>query len=77
MLETNNRQETQSSLDLTVLTSFKGLMFLHAIVFLSRMIAKKKLTCTQTAVNTTLAGMVVQVVQKVWDALARACNLGP
>lgn len=39
-------------------------------------VGKKKLNIFQNAMNSKLAGMVVQLVQKVWDALTNSCSPG-
>lgn len=62
---------------MNVPTVFKAEHYFHAVALTGRECGRKQLNIFQNAVNSTLAGMVVEVVQKSWDALTKPCPPRP
>lgn len=62
--------------DMSVPTGFETQLYFSAIALMSRTVGKKKLNIFRNAVNSTLLGMAVQLMQEAWDVLSKFCSLG-
>lgn len=60
-----------------MLTAFEAQLYLHVLALMTSESKRKKQDNFRGAVNCALASMVVQLVQKVRDALTKASLIGP
>lgn len=47
----------------------------HLFIVMSRNVGKKKLKIVQNAANSTLAGMMLQLVHDEWNEITKFCSL--
>lgn len=61
---------------MSVPTAFGAQIYFHSTALTSRSNESKKLNNVRNAVNSTLVGMAVQLMQKDWDVITRSCSFG-
>lgn len=62
---------------MSVPIAFNSQLFFDVVNWISREVGRKKLNIVQDAVKTTIAVIVVHLVQNVWDALTKSCMIEP
>lgn len=77
VFDSNSRGKPQMTFEKGVLTAFQAQLYFHAPVLMNREIGAKKLNIFLNAMNSTLAEIAFQLVQKALDVLTKLCLLGP
>lgn len=70
------RKRLESHINVILLPAFEEKLYFHAVRLLSRDAGKKTLDIFESGVDSTLAGMVIAIVQNVWDVQTNCCSLG-
>lgn len=76
-LDSNSREKAQMPFIMSIPTAFEAQFYFSASMLICREVGAKKLDILGDAMNTTLAGMAVHLIQNVWNAQTKSCQLGP
>lgn len=75
-LPDQSQTERQISYALIFLTVFETQLYFGATGFMSRQFERNISNIFSNALDSTLAGMAVQILQQVWNALTKSCFVG-
>lgn len=73
----NNQATAPLPYEMSVPISFEAQLYFHTVVLKSREVGREKLKIVRDAVTSTMEGIALPWVKKVWDVLTRFCFFGP